>query len=205
MESEKKERIYGQFVENTVIMYFVVDLEATCQENINKKDINEIIEIGVVACNDNSEIIFYWSSVIQPKLNKTLSKFCKKLTSINQYEINEAQNFNEVIENFISFCKTMNIDSSSCVWYTWGEWDLGCLIYDCERNKSSFPFGEHRDLRNIYIKKRNLSLSEKTGLQFIAKREGISHSSGFHRALFDAKIAAEIAKIIFTDDLKETP
>jgi 3'-5' exoribonuclease 1 len=78
----------------------VVDLEATCFENPKKPDINEIIEIGIVLCDADYNILYKWSSFVQPKINRHLSNFCKKLTSIKQFEIDQAMQFVDVAQLF---------------------------------------------------------------------------------------------------------
>lgn len=181
-------------------MYFIVDLEATCWENSKTPDLNEIIDIGVIVCNSSYEKINSWESLVKPKLNIKLSGFCKKLTSIKQADVDSAEYLEQVIDRFYQWCRDNKYDSANHIWYTWGSWDLGCLIGDCERNKISFPFGEHRDLKTIYMQRKNFSSREKCSVKDVLIREGLGDHSGLHRAMADASAAAKIAKLVFDLD-----
>jgi 3'-5' exoribonuclease 1 len=181
-------------------MYFIVDLEATCWENPKTPDLNEIIDIGIIVCNDNYEKINSWESLVRPKFNTRLSGFCKKLTSIKQSDVDAAQYLGNVFDNLSNWCKINHYDPTSHIWYTWGSWDLGCLIGDCERNKIAFPFGEHRDLKTIYMQKKGLSFRDKCNVKEVLIREGLGDGVGLHRAMADAFAAAKIAKVIFDLD-----
>jgi len=181
-------------------MYFIVDLEATCWENPRTPDLNEIIDIGIIVCNDSYEKIGAWESLVKPKFNTRLSGFCKRLTSIKQIDVDSAEHIEQVFDRFYKWCKESDYDPTNRVWYTWGSWDLGCLIGDCERNKISFPFGEHRDLKTIYMQRRNLSSREKCNVKDVLIREGLGDGLGLHRAMADASAAAKIAKLVFELD-----
>lgn len=176
---------------------FVVDLEATCFENPKKPDINEIIEIGIVLCDADYNILYKWSSFVQPKINRHLSNFCKKLTSIKQFEIDQAMQFVDVAQLFQKEFETRyGIDTRAVIWCTWGDWDLKCLIDNCKRHEIEMPFGEYQNLRTIYINKRNDGINNKCGLREVLVRENLDPIPKHHRALIDAEAAARIAKFI---------
>jgi inhibitor of KinA sporulation pathway (predicted exonuclease) len=181
-------------------MNFIVDLEATCWENPRIPDLNEIIDIGIIVCDDRYERIDSWESLVKPKFNTRLSVFCKRLTSIKQSDVDSAEHIEQVFARFCKWCKENGYDPTNHVWYTWGSWDLGCLISDCERNKISFPFGEHRDLKTIYMQRRNLSSREKCNVKDVIIRENLGDGLGLHRAITDATAAAKIAKLVFELD-----
>jgi inhibitor of KinA sporulation pathway (predicted exonuclease) len=181
-------------------MYFIIDLEATCWENSKSPDLNEIIDIGIIVCNSKYEKINSWESLVKPSKNVLLSSFCKKLTSIKQNQIDSAKSLKNVFDDFYNWCNINNYKPTDYVWYTWGSWDLGCLIGDCERNKISFPFGEHRDLKVIYMQKKGLSLGDKCSVKDVLIRENLGDGVGLHRAMADASAAAKIAKFVFDLD-----
>lgn len=178
-------------------MYLLVDLEATCWEVPKTPDLNEIIDIGVVVCDENYEILGTWSSFVKPKFNYRLSPFCKRLTKIRQEEVDAAQGFDVVLPSFVAwFIENHKVSPSEIPWFTWGSWDLKCLNADCARNNLVFPFGEHRNLKDIYTEKRNVQRGDKCSVKEVLVKEGIIHNFRLHRGLNDALAAASIARVI---------
>jgi len=185
-------------------MHLIIDLEATCWEVPKVPDLNEIIDIGIVVCNDLYEILDTWESLVRPTINPKLSPFCKKLTAITQDQIDKADTLDLVFKNFSQwFMMKFNLDHQVISWHTWGTWDLKCLKNDCIRNLIQFPFGEHVDLKEKYTKKRSLT-SGKNGLQTALEQEKFEPSTHTHRGLSDALGAAKIAKLLFDQENTET-
>jgi len=185
-------------------MYFIVDLEATCWEIPKTPDLNEIIDIGIVVCDDQYSIIDSWTSFVRPKFNLKLSSFCKKLTSIKQIEVDEAPSISEVICSFNDwFTVKFKTNPKDISWLTWDNWDLKCLISDCLRNQIDFPFSSHYDLKYIYSIIRKCKKSDKLGLREVLDRENIICPDNLHRGLVDAIVAAKIAKSIYPFELDQ--
>lgn len=178
-------------------MYLVVDLEATCWEKPKVPDLNEIIDIGIVVCDNEYNVIDTWSSFVKPKTNTSLSSFCRKLTSITQADVDSASYFGEVLPLFVLWMEEKFKSVDSLVWYTWGSWDLKCLTSDCERHSLKFPFGEHRNLKDIYSEIRACSKKDKLSLKEVISRESVYFPYKLHRGLTDAVAAAKVAKILF--------
>ncbi len=178
-------------------MRLVVDLEATCWEVPNTPDLNEVIDIGIVVCDDQYEILDTWSSLIKPKTNVKLSSFCKRLTSIKQQDVDSALSFPQVISNFnLWFFEKFQTNPKDLIWFTWGSWDLKCLTEDCLRNEVPFPFASHRNLKDIYFKIKKCDKKDKLSLKDVIERENIIFTQKLHRGITDALAAAMIAKII---------
>lgn len=176
---------------------FIVDIEATCYENPKQPDLNEIIEIGIVLCDADYNIIYEWSSLVKPKVNKNLSGFCKRLTRITQEEIDIALDFVDVMKIFQSDFETKyGISTNALIWCSWGDWDLKCLVNNCERNSIQLPFGGHKNLRSVYVDKKNDGVNNKCGLREVYRKENIGELPKHHRALIDAVAAAKIAKLL---------
>lgn len=180
-------------------MYLIVDLEATCWEEKNKKDLNEIIDIGIVVCDNNYDIVETWSSLCKPKVNSVLSPFCRKLTKIKQEEIDSSCFFIDTINSFKEwFCYNFKRQSKDINWYSWGDWDLNCLSNECKRNEIEMPFKDHIDLKEEYSKFYNYKNGEKISLKAISIKEKVEFTQKKHRGLPDAIAAASIAKIIYS-------
>jgi len=179
-------------------MYLIVDLEATCFEIPKTPDLNEVIDIGIVVCDHNFNIIGSWTKLVKPKINVKLSGFCLRLTKIQQQQIDEAQPLVSVINEFKQHYQNKyqnNLDN--IIWYTWGDWDVKCLNNDCNRNEIPFPFGQHKNLRNIYAQERNDGITNKCSIKEVLHRENLQNIYRLHRGIGDAYAAAHIARIIY--------
>lgn len=179
-------------------MYLIVDLEATCWEVPCVPDLNEIIDIGIIVCDNEFNEIDTWSSFVRPKFNTKLSSFCRKLTSITQNNVDSASYFPEVMASFNEwFIDRFKTKPNEVIWFTWGNWDLKCLIGDCLRNGIDFPFASHRNLKDIYFISKNCDKKEKLGLRDVIVNENIPFPHKLHRGITDALAAAKIAKLIY--------
>lgn len=179
-------------------MYLIVDLEATCFEIPKTPDLNEVIDIGIVICDQDFNIIDSWTKLVKPKINTKLSGFCLRLTKIQQQHIDNAESLDSVINCFRQhFSDKYQYSLDSIVWYTWGEWDVKCLNNDCQRNNIPFPFGQHRNLRNIYAKERNAGIINKCSIKEVLQKENLQNIYRLHRGIGDAYAAAHIARILF--------
>ncbi|MHC5538348.1 exonuclease domain-containing protein [Singulisphaera rosea] len=84
--------------------YIVVDLEATCWENVRDYDRMETIEIGaveLVAADTPSCREF--SRFIRPVAEPRLSDFCQRLTTIRQRDVDRADPFSVVFPDFVNW------------------------------------------------------------------------------------------------------
>jgi inhibitor of KinA sporulation pathway (predicted exonuclease) len=106
-------------------MFVIVDIEATCWEKRRQRDLNELIEIGVVACTDDCEMRGTFSSVVQPMINKQITEQCRKLTGIMQSEIDAADPLPVVIARLDRWFTSQFDDLISNVkWASWGSSDV---------------------------------------------------------------------------------
>ena len=83
--------------------FIILDLEATCTDNRNIYFDNEVIEIGAVKI-ENKQVIDEFQSFVRPVVNTELTEFCKNLTSINQSDVDNAEIFPNVLDNFLNSC-----------------------------------------------------------------------------------------------------
>ena len=92
-----------QSIQNLLAPYrylYCVDLEATCDEVDESEsprplevapDQMETIEIGLVVIDlETLEIVDEFQRFVRPQINPTLTDFCKKLTSIQQADVDGA-------------------------------------------------------------------------------------------------------------------
>ena len=163
--------------------YIILDLEATCWEGDRTKR-NEIIEIGAVKVIDG-KIADEFQRFIKPKLNPILSDFCKQLTSIKQEDVDNAQNFTEVIEGFQ---KWIGNDYYLC---SWGFYDKNQFASDCELHK--LPTGWLRNHISLKHQHGDMKrLKKGLGLGRALREEGMKFEGTAHRGIDDAKNIAKI-------------
>lgn len=168
--------------------YIIYDLEATCWLGRPPKGYNEVIEIGAVKVNEYGETVGSFESFVKPTLNPLLSGFCKKLTSITQSQVDSAQNFPKVIEQFQNWAGMFEEDCYIC---SWGNndrklfWDE-CIIHDLETDW----LDNYENLKVQYDKLKGEGV--KGNLKKIVVKEGFEFTGIQHRAISDAENLAKI-------------
>ncbi len=166
--------------------YIVFDLEATCWENKSKD--NETIEIGAILINDKKEIVSEFCRFIKPLRHPQLSQFCKELTSIQQSDIDSAQYFSHVIEEFKSWVTQNEQDYVLCSWgfYDKNQFKSDCLLHGLDDNWTN----KHISLKHQYaeIKK----LKRAIGMKNALISEKMNLEGTHHRGIDDARNIAKI-------------
>lgn len=171
-----------------MIKNVIVDLEATCwSENNSKEKISEIIEIGSILLDENLVIVDKFQRFVKPILNPILSDFCKKLTNIKQDDINSANEFKYVFNEF-SIWTGLDID----YFCSWGNYDLNKFIEDCKLHDIEFPdkfVNTHLNVKIIFSKLRNI---KKCGIINALKNIGLKFEGNLHRGIDDSYNIARI-------------
>ena len=148
----------------------------------------EIIDIGAYRINDFGEVRGMFSRLVKPVVNPTLSDFCRRLTSINQVDINRAENFPEVVEEFMDWAM---IDEDDYVLCSWGSFDRKMLIKDCQRHQMEHRWAkQHVNMKEQYMRLNRLNKS--MGLKTALKREGMPFEGVQHRGITDAENTVKI-------------
>ena len=150
--------------------------------------VNEIIEIGAVKVDRFGEIQSSFNQFVKPHVNPYLSHFCTKLTSIQQNDVDRANKFDRVAEDFQDWIDIWDEEYLLCAW---GDSDIRLLRSDCKIHKLDNQWLKP----NINIKKQYHSIinsTKKTGLKSTLKREGFEFDGIHHRAISDAENTAKI-------------
>jgi 3'-5' exoribonuclease 1 len=163
--------------------YIIYDLEATCWENAPPGYEQETIEIGAFRINAYGEIRGNFNRYGRPVLHPTLSPFCRNLTTIDQLDVNRAQTFPVVIEEFINWGRIEEEDYILC---SWGAFDRKMLAHDCRLHRLDEAWTErHANLKEQYrIMKR---LRAGVGLKKAIEYEGMLFTGIHHRGISDAE------------------
>ena len=160
----------------------IVDLEATCSEN---KDIeNEIIEIGAVKIIDG-KVVDTFGQFVRPIFNPILTDFCKELTTIQQEDVDKAENFPEVLADFKKW-----IGTNDYIMMSWGFYDKKQFIKDCEKwHIPSNWIPEHQNVKLMFADKMN---HKPCGMEKALNYLRIPLDGTHHRGIDDAKNIAKI-------------
>lgn len=165
--------------------YIIFDLEATCWEGDKSKP-NEIIEIGALKLNEHFEIVDEFQAFVKPVLYPELSDFCKKLTSITQQEVDGANTFNIVSEQFKIWM------GRSYLLCSWGKYDKNQLQKDCILHQKDFTWTKrHISLKHQYIDQYKVS-KRNAGMGAALRQFGLPLVGTHHRGIDDARNIAAI-------------
>jgi len=111
--------------------FCVIDFEATCWEN-NKEHTMEIIELpGVMIDAKTLQLNGEFHMYVKPAINPTLSEYCTNLTGITQQQVDDADDFIDVLQEFvewITFADFAGMESSTMLFITCGDWDLKTML-----------------------------------------------------------------------------
>lgn len=170
------------------VNYIIYDLEATCWLGRPPKGYNEIIEIGAVKINEYGEYLGSFERFVKPTINPVLSGFCKKLTSIEQGQIDRAQVFPKVLDDFMEWADMDYEDFFVC---SWGNNDKKLFLGECTIHKLDNDWlDNYVNLKNQFDRIKGTSV--KGTLKKIVQREGFEFTGIQHRAISDAENLAKI-------------
>lgn len=180
--------LYTSSLNCSLVNYIVFDLEATCWETPPPGYEQEIIEIGAIRINQYGEVRGSFDRFVQPLRHPRLSLYCRNLTNITQRDIDRADDFETVIDEFIEWG---HIDDESYTLISWGNFDKKMLAQDCIRFKLDYEWAfQHINLKESY---RLLTRKKKAmGLRKACEREGIDFTGMQHRAISDAENLAKL-------------
>lgn len=175
--------------------YILYDLEATCWLGRPPKGIQEIIEIGAVKVNGYGEVVSEFNKFVRPTVNTRLSSFCTRLTTITQKDVDRANTFPKVAEEFKDWIGVYDEDFTLG---SWGIFDIQMLRKDCELHKMETDWlSNFIDVKEQYRVIKNLE--KGTGLKNTTRHEGFEFTGKHHRAISDAQNLAKIF-IKYLDD-----
>lgn len=178
--------------------YIILDLEWN-QSPLGKlrKDKElpfEIIEIGAVKLDVSKEVKSEFSEVIKPQVYEEIHYKTKEIINIQMKDLQDGGNFLDVITRFFDWC------GKDYIFCTWGSMDLTEL----QRNMKYFNITgridqpiRYYDIQEIFSfinKEDNVTRA----LEYAVDKLNIKKDYSFHRALYDAKYAANILQLMDT-------
>lgn len=167
--------------------YVILDLEATCWDSWEKQH-NETIEIGAVLVNEHQEIVSEFCRFIKPLKHPILSDFCTELTSITQQDIDGANYFPQVIEEFKEW---FGYSEDDYVLVSWGQYDRKQFESDCALyGIDSSWVKPHINLKKQYGEFKKLPRA--IGMKNALKMEKLALNGIHHRGIDDARNITKI-------------
>ena len=168
--------------------FIVFDIEATCWNGYASSRIQETIEIGALRLNRYGEVEDIFNRFIKPVIYPQLSAYCQELTTISQVDVNKADIFPYVIEDFQDWGLVFDEDYVLC---SWGSFDQKILMQDCNYYDMEIDWLEsHIDLKKQYRELKRLS--KPRGLKKAVLAEGFEFTGTQHRAIYDAENLAKV-------------
>ncbi len=168
--------------------FIIFDLEATCWERGTRPERMETIEIGAVRLQaPNFETSSEFSRFVRPVSEPILSDFCVSLTGIEQADVDAAEPFPVVFEEFVTW-----VGSGDAILCSWGAYDPRQLQADCRRHAIKYPF-EFRDHVNLKKEFAAFHGIKPCGMKRALSIIGLPLEGKHHRGIDDAR---NISKII---------
>ena len=176
----------------------LVDVESTCwKDRYASTRTPEIIELGgttLMNLNGKLEVLGSFSEFVKPQLHPKLSKFCRKLTSIKQSDVDDAPDFKTALKNFREKAKD-TVNGLSCrrmVFGSWSPYDRKAIRKDCKLHGLRYPFGRYWDIEKSfsdYMEEQRLYSVTNALLAL-----GLEYQGQIHRAVSDAENTATIVQ-----------
>lgn len=172
----------------------VLDFEAQCSKD-EKLKVQEIIEFPIIVVDVNSKKVMdnYFHYYVKPTQHPLLFNFCKELTGITQYQVDNGKTLTEVLELLDQFLLNNNLLNKNFIFVTCGDWDLKtCLRSETKHKKIEYKnyLKKWINLKKVFCdfikEERRIDMVEMLK-EFNIKLEGRHHSG-----IDDAKNLAKI-------------
>ena len=176
--------------------YLVIDLEATCDDGGRvPRDEMEIIEIGAVwVDHETLTAVASFQTFVRPVRHPTLTAFCRRLTSIQQAQVDAGPGFPEAIARLRAFLRATP-DRPAPLFCSWGAYDRNQFRQDAAFHGVELPFGEdHVNLKRAFSQA--LGTTRRFGMAAALKRVGLPLEGTHHRGLDDARNIARLLPFI---------
>eukprot|EP00118_Oscarella_pearsei_P004738 m.20718 g.20718 ORF g.20718 m.20718 type:complete len:216 (+) comp28067_c0_seq2:127-774(+) len=181
--------------------FLALDFEATCDEPKNPSP-QEIIEFSAILLNSTTLKTEEFHSFVQPASHPILTAFCKKLTGIEQEQINGQPKFPEVLQTFDQWLKEHNLldSTSKFCFVTCGNWDInGSLFFECKHLALDVPsyFRKWINIKKLFkvtFKLREPPKTLRSMLDQLKLEPEGQRNSGIDDAKNIAKIFAELLR-----------
>ncbi len=169
--------------------FIVYDLEATCWPGRPQNLQQETIEVGAFRLTAEGEVTASFQAFVRPVVHPMLSPFCQELTGISQQQVNTADRWPAVYEDFLDFIGYY--DDEDYLLCSWGNFDWQQLKRDCRLHDLDDEWPDrHINMRAQY--QRICKLKKPRGLAKSVAAEGYDWDGDMHRAIDDARNTVKV-------------
>ncbi|ABF09719.1 3'-5' exonuclease [Cupriavidus metallidurans] len=176
----------------------VVDLEATCSEDMAAGWEMETAEIGAVWVRGNGTVLDHFQSFVRPVVNPQLTAFFTNLTGISQSDVDDAPLFTVAAEQLRQFVERYQMPGS--IWVSWGAWDARQLLRDSARYRIAEPIAlPHQNGKRLFAKAQKIG--KEVGMAKACQLAGQTIAGTHHRALDDAMSIVGLLPFVFGEKL----
>jgi len=180
--------------------YIVIDFEATCEEPNPPGYFHEIIEFPAVLVDAQTlEIVSEFHHYCRPKVNPTLTEFCKQLTGITQIQVDSSSTFETVLKRFDKWLKEQVSPEQNFVIATDGPWDIDRFLKNqCRQLKLDIP---HYFQRWVNIRKHfnNFYKIHQVNVDAMLANLGLTFVGRPHSGIDDSRNIARIMMELIRD------
>ena len=178
---------------------YCVDLEATCDEVCDLESSRplavvpaqmETIEIGLVVIDlETLEMLDEFQRFVRPQINPILTDFCKKLTSIQQADVDSAGTYVGVGQELAAFVARY----PNAAWASWGDYDARQLerVAGFAACPSLFSGLQHFNVRKWH---KGLYDNQPKDLKQTVEAMGLVWQGSYHGGIDDARNEVSIVK-----------
>lgn len=183
--------------------YIVLDLEWNQSNTGEEPEVREIpfeiIDIGAIKLSSNRSMVDEFNQLVKPVVYQRMHKITGKLIHLHMRDLQKGRPFQEVMEEFISWC------GRDYIFCTWGPLDL----YELQRNiryykmepLSDVPirFLDVQKLFSIAYEDSKLRRSLEYAIDYLHIEKDIPFHRAFSDAYYTAKILKELPEEVFAN------
>jgi 3'-5' exoribonuclease 1 len=174
--------------------YFVIDLEATCDENhAIPREQTEIIEIGAVLCDGETLTpCGEFQTFVKPLRHPKLTRFCTQLTTITQADVETAPPFAVAVQRLSAWLRERDA-LGKILFCSWGDYDKNQLQRQERQGGVRLPLGrDHLNLKEAFRRRSSHGDDSKLGTGQALRRLKLRFDGTAHRGIDDARNIAKL-------------
>lgn len=175
------------------------DFEMKCDDRGMAYEEMEAIRLGAVKYELDTKTITTFDRFIQPTSLEPLSEFCKKLTGISDLDLNAADTFPDIFEEFLYWVGGVK----KTRFFSWSKSDMSRLkidsalheLPDVTINKIENRYVDFQETFSKRVSKDNLSVENALALY------GVEFTGEAHNPMYDAYNTLQIFLNYYSDPL----
>lgn len=181
----------------------VIDLEFTPVPKGRRKGglRNEIIEIGAVKLDAHGNAVDSFSRFVRPQFSDIVDSDIQGLTGIRTCDVSTADTLGWVLADFAVW-----IGTGSARIAAWSKSDRRQVMKECAVKGIEVPKQMRRwlDLQVVYPRLMGVGNGRLMPLRAAADWYGVAlDASSAHRALYDARVTAELMRLLLTGEYRQ--